>query len=273
MSLRNSRVVAITAGAAIIVAASSFGAVAAKLVTSADIKDQTIKKIDIKKGGVGGSEVKDKSLKVKDLSDDARAKLKGNTGPRGPQGPAGPAGPPAATTVSNLNGAFTATNPTVSLTADGVEFGPYADGGAEGGSLCYNGLNGQSLSAARNLVYHARYTSTNDTNGVGAPYLRIFTGNSASPNSSIFSPNTQAPDPDVEEGPFHEWVATSGSWRYNDDAGANPDITFAQLVADHGTEVVTSPGVCITVGFSAGVDLAGLLRSWEINGRTFDFRG
>src|SRR5262245_18387303 len=102
MSLRKQRVTAVAIGAAVIVSASSFGAVAAKLVTSADIKDQTIKKVDIKKGGVGGSEVKDKSLKVKDLSTDAQAKLKGNTGPRGPQGPAGPAGPPAATTVSNL---------------------------------------------------------------------------------------------------------------------------------------------------------------------------
>ena len=86
MSLRNNRFVAVTAGAAIIVAASTFGAVAAKLVTSADIKDQTIKKIDIKEGGVGGSEVKDKSLKVKDLSDGAQKKLKGNTGPAGPDG-------------------------------------------------------------------------------------------------------------------------------------------------------------------------------------------
>lgn len=279
MSLRNNRLVAVTAGAAVLVAASSFGAVAAKLVTSADIKDQTIKKVDIGKNGVGGSEVKNKSLKVKDLSDDAQAKLKGNTGPagaRGPAGPAGPAGPvgPAATTtVSNLAGVFSATNATVSLTPDGVEFGPYADGGVAGGSLCYSGLNGQPLSAVSNLAYHARYTSTNDTNGVGAPYLRVFTGTAAAPNSSIFSPNTQTPDPDVEEGPFHEWVATSGSWRFNDDAGANPDITFAELIDANGNELIVTPGICVTTGFSAGVDLAGLLRSWEINGRIFDFRG
>ena len=96
MSLHNNRFVAVTAGAAILVAASSFGAVAANLVTSADIKDQTIKKVDIGKAAVGGDEVKDSSLKMKDLSSGAQSKLKGNTGstgPSGPQGPAGPAGP------------------------------------------------------------------------------------------------------------------------------------------------------------------------------------
>ena len=72
MSLRMNRSVAVIAGAAVLVAASSFGAVAAKLVTSADIKDETIKKVDIGKSAVTSSEVKDKSLKVKDLSPKAR---------------------------------------------------------------------------------------------------------------------------------------------------------------------------------------------------------
>ena len=233
MSLRNNRVVAITAGAAIIVAASSFGAVAAKLVTSADIKDQTIKKIDIKKGGVGGSEVKDKSLKVKDLSDGAQKKLKGNTGPAGPAGPPGAA---AATTMNNLNGAFRATNATVSITPDGVEFGPYANGGVDSGSVCYGGLNGRPLSAVRNLVYHARYAATNDTGGVGVPYLRVFTGN-ADANSSIFSPNDSGAQTGHRGGPVprvggDDWGAGAST----DDAGNAPDITFAQLIAAHGAE-------------------------------------
>ena len=94
MSLYNNRFVAVTAGAAILVAASSFGAVAANLVTSADIKDQTIKKVDIGKGAVGGDEVKDSSLKMKDLSSGAQAKLKGNTGSTGPAGPRVPPDPP-----------------------------------------------------------------------------------------------------------------------------------------------------------------------------------
>jgi hypothetical protein len=121
MSLRNNRFVAVSAGAAILVVASSLGAVAANLVTSADIKDQTIKKVDIGAGAVGGEEVKNNSLKVKDLSSGAQEKLKGNTGPAGPAGPQGPAvglsvnrtsGP---TTVANIGGSF-ATRATVADT-------------------------------------------------------------------------------------------------------------------------------------------------------------
>ena len=106
-----------------------------------------------------------------------------------------------------------------------------------------------------------------DTGGVGVPYLRIFTQNDT--NSWIFSPNTQAPDPDIVEGPFHEWVATSGSWRYNDDAGTGPDSPFADLVNLHGTEVISS--VCVTTGFSAGSNLSALLRWIQINGQRFEF--
>ena len=77
MSLRNNRFVAVAAGAVILVAASSLGAVAANLVTSADIKDQTIKKADIGKNAVAGGEVKDNSLKVKDLSSGAQTSSRG----------------------------------------------------------------------------------------------------------------------------------------------------------------------------------------------------
>jgi hypothetical protein len=178
-------------------------------------------------------------------------------------------GGPTETVVSSLAAPWEASNPTVSLTPDGVKFGPYADGGTAGGSLVYTGLNGQPLSAVTALAYYMRYVSTGDTGGVGAPYLRIFTTNDT--HDAIFSPNTQAPDPDVAEGPFHEWVATSGSWRYDDDAGVGPDMPYADLIAAHGTEVISS--VVISTGFSAGTDLAALLRWIEINGQKFTFGG
>ena len=146
-------------------------------------------------------------------------------------------------------------------------FGPYADGGAEGGSICTSVLNGHPLSDVEHLAYVARYVATNDTGGVGVPYLRIFLEDDA--HDAIFSPNTQAPDPDVEEGPFHTWVATAGSWRYDDDGGAGPDSPFAEIQGDHAAEVIS--GICITVGFSAGTNLAGLLRSWEINATDYTF--
>ncbi len=199
----------------------------------------------------------------------------GPTGPIGPVGPAGPEGPQGAsaeTVISTLTSPWEVTNPSVSITPDGVEFGPYANGGASGGSIFYSGLNGQPLSSVESLSYYMRYVSTGDSGGVGVPYLRIFTDDGAGgENSSIFSPNTQSPDPVTEEGPFHEWVATSGSWRFNDDGGSFPDISYVDLIAANGTQLIT--GIYISTGFSNGTDLASLLRWVEINGQRFAFRG
>lgn len=261
---RSATIIACTAA---LILACGTGAVAAAKITSADIRDHTIQTVDLKAGSVttkvlkansvGGkkikannvnsSDVKDGSLKAKDLNAALNASL------------------PAR--VKNLNGAFTATNGTVTMTPDGVNFGPYADGGATGGSLVYNGLNGQPLSAVKNLVFYARYVANNDTGGVGVPFLRIFLNDNA--DDAIFSPNTQQPNPDIAQGPFHEWVATSGSWRFNDDAGNNPDITYAALLAAHGNEPISR--IVLTVGFTNGTNLQSLLRWTQINGKTFTF--
>jgi hypothetical protein len=167
---------------------------------------------------------------------------------------------------------FRATNDTVKNKKDGVTFGPYADGGAEGGSICTNKLNGQPLNDVTHLAYIARYTATGDTGGVGVPYLRIFLENDT--HDAIFSPNTQPPDPDIGEGPFHTWVATAGLWRYDDDAGSGGQYgvngaPFGTVKQDHGDEVISD--ICITTGFTAGADLSALLRSWELNARDYAF--
>jgi hypothetical protein len=183
--------------------------------------------------------------------------------------PSGTSGQGALTVVNSLTDPWQTGGSLVSLTSDGVAFGPYANGATDGGSLIYSGLNGQPLSAVLALSYYMRYVSTVNTGGVGAPYLRIFTTNDT--HDAIFSPNTQSPDPDIAQGPFHEWVATSGSWRYDDDPGNGPQMSFANLIAGHGTEVIS--GIRISTGNSAGTDLAALLRWIEINGQRFAFRG
>jgi hypothetical protein len=170
--------------------------------------------------------------------------------------------------VPGLHKQFTATNPSVSMTPDGVEFGPYADGGAAGGSIEFSGLNGMKLSDVKNLVYYMRYTATGDSAGLGVPYLRVFLNSDA--DDAIFSPNTQLPDADIAEGPFHEWVATSGTWRYDDDGG-NSDESFSQLIADHGNDTISS--IDISQGFSGGTNIASLLRWMQINGVTYNFSG
>jgi hypothetical protein len=239
-------------------------------------------------GKVTSKEIAKKAVKPKHFSKKAEDYIKGlvgqgapgtpgTPGALGPQGPTGANGQPAQNDVAALPGAgFSATNGSVSMTPDGIEFGPYADGGANGGSVCYGGLNGQPLSSIKSLVYFARYVSDGDTGGAGAPYLRVFLANG---HDAIFSPNTQPPDSDVDEGPFHTWVATSGLWRYDDDAGNGGPGTygvngapFSTLIADHGNETIAED-ICITTGFSSGTNLAALLRSFEINGTAFAFGG
>jgi hypothetical protein len=251
-SMFRSRAAIVAAGALVVgLAASGGGAVAASLVTSHDIKDHTIRSVDIADGAADHRVIRDGSVRSSDLAHGLSARLA-----RTKQ-------------VTRLRGGFTATNATVSMTPDGVAFGPYADGGTAGGSVKFTGLNGMKLSDVKNLVYYMRYTASNDSGGVGVPYLRVFLNHDA--NDAIFSPNTQSPDPDVAEGPFHEWVATSGSWRYDDDSGNHPDESFKQLVTDHGNETIS--GIFISTGFSNGQNLSSLLRWMQVNGVTYNFGG
>lgn len=220
---------------------------AATLITGANVKD----------GSLTGTDMKTGSLGTRALSSSIGAKLD--------------AIPIRVTGALPSNG-FAATNPTVSNTPDGVKFGPYADGGGAGGSICVNTLNGKPLSAVQHLAYEARYTADNDTGGVGVPYLRIFLENDQ--HDMIFSPNTQPPDADFAEGPFHTWVATAGVWRYDDDGGSGGQYgfngaPFSTVVADHGTEQISK--ICISAGFSAGTNLSALLRAWELNATDYAF--
>ena len=157
----------------------------------------------------------------------------------------------------------------MSNTPDGVEFGPYADGGTGFGSVCTSALNGEPFSSVNHLAFEARYTTDGDTGGVGVPYLRVFTDVAGVEHDAIFSPNTQPPDADTDEGPFHTWVATAGLWRYDDDGGVGPSVPFSEIVEDHGDEEISR--ICITTGSTAGVDLSALLRSWEVNGKDYAF--
>lgn len=242
-------------------------ATAAALIGSDDVKDNSLRSRDVKDG----------TLRCKDLRAQLCSMVKaggqkgdpGAKGDPGTKGDKGDKGDSGETRITSLpSGGFEATNASVSLTPDGVEFGPYADGGAEGGSLYYTGLNGKPLSAVKSLLYKARYTSDGDTGGVGVPYLRIFLEGDA--HDAIFSPNTQPPDSDTSEGPFHLWAATSGLWRYDDDGGSGGEYgvngaPFMEVVGDHGTETIS--GIYISTGFTAGTNLSALLRSVEINGQ------
>jgi hypothetical protein len=251
--LARSRTVIAVAAIILICGAASAGA-AAKLITGADVKDGSLTGKDVKNGSLTGKDVKNGSLSNAELNAALQSAI------------------PTRVTAGLPTNSFRATNPTVKNTKDGVKFGPYADGGQAGGSLCTNSLNGKPLSDVKHLAFEARYTATGDTGGVGVPYLRIFLQSPAD-HDAIFSPNTQPPDSDTAEGPFHTWVATAGLWRYDDDGDTGGQYghgaPFGTVKQDHGTEKISD--LCISTGFSAGADLTALLRSWEINAGDYSF--
>ena len=204
-------------------------AVAAKLITGDDIKSGSIPRGDLKK----------------DVQNAIPIRVTGGLPTKG----------------------FSADGTSVKNSPDGVKFGPYADGGTEGGSICTNSMNGQPFSDVEHLAFVARYTADNNTGGVGVPYLRVFLENDA--HDAIFSPNTQSPDPDTAQGPFHTWVATAGSWRYDDDGGSGPDSPFLTIRNAHADETISK--ICISLGNSNGTNLSALLRTWEINNKDYAF--
>jgi hypothetical protein len=190
---------------------------AATLITGANVKNGSLTGLDIKDGsltkkdlamsaqpkdgknGAGGANGTNGSNGSNGAKGDTGAAgAQGATGPAGPAGPKGDVGAAGATGAQGEKGdkgdtgaqgpqgssgafadGFSPTNASVRLTSSGVKAGPYADGGAAGGSLYYEGLNGKPLSAITSLSYRARY-STSDDNTVGVPYLRVFTTASTS---------------------------------------------------------------------------------------------
>jgi hypothetical protein len=261
-SLRSRPLRTILAVAAVFVLMGATTATAAKLITGSDVKNGSLTGKDVKDGSLTGKDIKNGSLNGKDVKDGSLAMKELKSGVQ-------------AAIAIRVTGSLPAngfadgggTSTKVENTADGVTFGPYADGGTAHGSLCTGVLNGQLLSDVQHLAFEARYTADTSTGGVGVPYLRIFTESGA--HDAIFSPNTQSPDPDMDQGPFHTWVATAGSWRYDDDAGSGPDEPFSTLIADHGTDTISN--LCISVGSTAGTNLSALLRSWEINSKDYAF--
>jgi hypothetical protein len=160
-------------------------------------------------------------------------------------------------------------NPSVVLTPDGIVFGPYTDGAAAGGSLRYHDLDGQPFSAVRNFAYHGRWTADAPAPKAGSEfYGRVFMQDTAGTvHDACFTPGSQV-YPGLGAGPFQEWVATAGMWRYDDDSGTG-GVPLADLQASYGDQLITK--ITITVGFTDGSDLAGLLRWVQINGNRYTF--
>ncbi len=276
-------VAAVAVSAALLAGTGTVGAYAAGMIGSADIKNNSVQSVDVKDG----------SLKARDMTPQTILKFskpgpKGAQGPEGPAGPAGPMGPAGDSHITYIQNFDTVVNPVsagdangLAMTGEGAVFGPFANGGGcstagdDYARLQFHGLDGVKLSDISQLDFTGLTTSDNNTSGVGSLTMRITTDHAGSngypKNRFVFSPNTQAgPDMNADtRGQVKTYLTTLGSWRLNDDAGERPgdEAAWSNWVAQNGTEHVEK--IDILLGCQAGDNLTGVVRSIQANGTTY----
>lgn len=294
-NILQSRVVAVgVAAAALTVLAGGTGYAAAK-ITGADIVNGSVGSIDIRDDNLTGVDVKDGSLAAKDLSPSARQQLEGERGQRGPQGPQGqqgqqgPAGPSNVVVVDELSGDFAPASTEeaagITLTGDGVQFGPFADdsdcatAGEDYARLNFAGLNGQDLSTLTGLSYRAQHVADGDTQGYGAIPMRIYFNDPSTtqnPDRITFSPNTQFNETanyGVAQGTVNEYLVTSGTGRVNDDAGENPEgeLPMADIIEEFGDLEIAKIDFLGGCSGAATPNLRQIVTELTVNGTHYEF--
>ncbi len=100
-------------------------ATAGSLISSQDVKDNSLRSIDIRDNTVRGFDVRDHSLHLRDLGTAAHDRLKGETDATGPAGPKGDTGPTGDTGQTGPQGPI----------------GPVGEPGADGRDANYVGPN------------------------------------------------------------------------------------------------------------------------------------
>jgi hypothetical protein len=253
-------------------AALGGSAVAASVLTGANIKNNSLTGKDVKPGSVGlarltkGTQALIKSGGNVGASSTAATGVTGATGAQGPagaNGANGAQGPKGDKGAQGDKGADALTKVTAlpqsgwdkrTGTCDGTPGAPvgavaiaaghgqlaFTDGNQYGG-LTYD-TQGAKLGDLAYFAYSTHYTQDGADQHGAAPYLIIKT-NDGTPSpggdhSVIFSPNTQA-GRIVTEGLWQRWSATEGSGRYDDDGGNNPDVSWESIVAAHGDQTIT----------------------------------
>lgn len=178
-----------------------------------------------------------------------------------------------AVTVTDLTYPFSATNSTVVKTPEGVHYGTYADGGAIGGSLFYDGLNGTRLGDLTDFSATFNYRQAGSTTGA-APYLRVFFTDTLGVEHDIILDPSYCATTTPPEAVDLTYQMVGGSVRFDDDGcdGVAPDNQLWGLAID-GYENSTITGLAVSQGFSTGTDVSALLRRITVNGETFEFTG
>jgi hypothetical protein len=176
--------------------------------------------------------------------------------------------------VNSLTPPFGATNSSVRWTPQGVNYGVYADAGRAGGSLEYDGLNGQPASVLTRLGFTYQY-NTSDENPLATPYLRVFFArdiNADGADDDIILDPTFCATVAPTENEDHTITTPPATVRLNDDAcGAGAvQRTLADAIAAEGADAPIS-GIFVTQGFSGGQDASAYVRNLIVNADTFAF--
>ena len=278
-----SRTTAVLVGAGALTLCATTGAVAGSMITSQNIMNHSVRAQDMANGAATSRVIADGGVHSKDLSHGLQAQFK--------HGEHGSKGDSRTTYVTNLHGLFRARSGDeagLKMTGDGVQFGPFADGGGcstpgtDFARLDFSGMNGKKLSAVNQLDYTGWYVADSDTSGVGAPVVRVFFqgsgtgGDGTEENRLTFSPNTQFNESfnyDDSQGAVHTWLVTHGTVRYNDDGDNVPSAerSWADWVSAFPNAKITN--INILNGCQSGTNLTSVIRSMQANGHTYVLGG
>jgi len=278
--LIRSRTAAVLVAAGALTLCATTGAVAGSMITSQNIKDHTIASQDMATGSVNSRVLQNGAVHPRGLAAGLLAQIKHGKGPKG--------GDSHTSYVDDLDGLFkarTGDEAGLTMTGDGIQFGPFANGGGcdnagtDFARLDFSGLNGKKLSSIDQLDYTGWYVADNDTGGVGAPVMRVFfegEGSDGTPNHFTFSPNTQfnkSFNYDDSQGAVHTWLVTHGTVRYNDDAGNDPagEKPWTEWASAFPDAEITN--INVLNGCQAGTNLTSVIRSVQANGHTYVLGG
>ena len=203
--------------------------------------------------------------------------LKGDTGAAGPKGDKGDTGAmgPALPADFSTSSSFTESGSIdtivpVTLTTGGVKFGPYPNGGTQGGSLRYDGFDGKTVGDLNHLQFTFSYAS-DDHSMIATPYMRVFTKDANGEAHDIILDPSQCAQATVPETTSTTRTIESVDYlRYDDDAcDSNNKLTWAQIKAAHGGEAITA--IKVSEGFSGGVNATAFVKGLEVNSSVFAF--
>ena len=180
----------------------------------------------------------------------------------------------ADTDVPSLTGAWAVTNSSVKQVDEGVQFGPYANGGTAGGTLLYKGGNGLKLSEVGNFSFTFSYNQRENWSGA-VPYGRIWLDTEkngvwdAADEAVMFDPSKGGAFGTLSQGIDHSFGTSDNSVRFDDDSGIGGQRTWDDVVAAHSDEDVIMVGV--SAGFTGSTNVSAMLKKLTFNGETFSF--